>query len=297
MLFVGINFRDSVSCHDTFSRVEAGIISCPRKAVNDEYSDDIHLPGTQYGFSLPRPGKLPFRKIIHPHPAYDRYPMAGTGASSGCWENQSVLDLWLALYPESRPIDRPGRTPGCTRHGWKPLSRPAYLFFGRGRAPGQPLSKSGRLKGASWAYNEPGSQSGYGVVLYTLALQGKNLSYFGRVIASGSHQTSLQMILRKEVDSSAIDSTVLEMEVANDPAISSQIRIIDAFGPSPIPPWVVSQDTPVAMRQALQELLIKMDTDPGGQAILKRARMARFVPVNDHDYDPIREMARIAFKE
>jgi phosphonate transport system substrate-binding protein len=152
------------------------------------------------------------------------------------------------------------------------------------------------LRGASWAYNEPGSQSGYGVVLYSLALQGKTLSYFGQVIASGSHQNSLQMILRKDVDSSAIDSTVLEMEIANNPAIASQIRIIDIFGPSPIPPWVVTQDTSLAMRQALQGLLMGMETDSIGQTILQKARMARFVAVSDHDYDPIREMARIAFK-
>jgi phosphonate transport system substrate-binding protein len=152
------------------------------------------------------------------------------------------------------------------------------------------------LRGASWAYNEPGSQSGYGVVLYSLALQGKALSYFGQVIASGSHQNSLQMILRKDVDSSAIDSTVLEMEIANNPAIASQIRIIDTFGPSPIPPWVVSQDTPLAMRQALQGLLMGMETDSIGQTILQKARIARFVTVSDHDYDPIREMAHIAFK-
>jgi phosphonate transport system substrate-binding protein len=175
-------------------------------------------------------------------------------------------------------------------------SRPIYFsdVVVRRDSPYQSLAD---LQGASWAYNEPGSQSGYGVVLYALALQGKKLSYFGRVTASGSHQASLQMILRKEVDSSAIDSTVLEMEIANDPAVASQIRIIDTFGPSPIPPWVVSVDTPVTTRQALQDLLMHMETDSQGQAILKQARIARFVPVSDRDYDPIREMARIAFKE
>ena len=153
------------------------------------------------------------------------------------------------------------------------------------------------LKGARWAYNEPGSQSGYGVVLYTLALQGKSLSHFGQVIESGSHQRSLQMILSGEVDSSAIDSTVLEMEVAIDPALATRIRIIDSFGPSPIPPWVVSMNMPLTTRQAVLELLIHMESDVQGRTILNRALMARFVSVDDHDYDPIRKMARIAFRE
>ena len=132
-------------------------------------------------------------------------------------------------------------------------------------------------------------------MLYSLALQGKTLSCFNRVIASGSHQASLTLILRKEVDSSAIDSTVLELELAEHPAMASRLRVIDTFGPSPIPPWVVSQNISKALRQALQDLLIGMDADPSGQAILQKARMARFAVVNDRDYDPIREMDRIAF--
>ncbi len=38
------------------------------------------------------------------------------------------------------------------------------------------------LRGASWAYNEPGSQSGYNVTRYTLAVRGETSGFFGRVI-------------------------------------------------------------------------------------------------------------------
>jgi phosphonate transport system substrate-binding protein len=152
------------------------------------------------------------------------------------------------------------------------------------------------LRGSSWAYNEPNSHSGYGVVRYALAMEGKTLDFFGRLVESGAHQVSLQMVLDRDVDASAIDSTVLELELARNPAIIPQLRVIDTFGPSPIPPWVVSNRVPAESQQALQESLIGMENDPRGREILKSARMARFTTVDDHDYDPIREMRRVAFQ-
>jgi phosphonate transport system substrate-binding protein len=160
-----------------------------------------------------------------------------------------------------------------------------------------PYTRLEDLEGATWAYNEPGSHSGYGVVRYALALKGKSLDFFGRVIESGAHQTSLAMILSKEVDCSAIDSTVLELEMANHPEIISKIRVIDSFGPSPIPPWLVTRRVPMNLRTALREGLIAMSDDPEGREILVRARISHFQPVNDSDYDPIRDMARIAFQK
>ena len=69
------------------------------------------------------------------------------------------------------------------------------------------------LRGASWATNEPGSQSGYHVTRYHLARLGEMGRYFGRAVASGGHARSLQMVLAGEVDASAIDSTVLELSL------------------------------------------------------------------------------------
>lgn len=151
------------------------------------------------------------------------------------------------------------------------------------------------LRGASWAYNEPRSHSGHGVVRYSLAQRGESLGMFARVVESGSHQASITMILGREVDGTAIDSTVLERELANHPEIEDQIRIIDTFGPSPIPPWVISTRVPLELRKSLRKLLTQMGSDPVGHAILKKAGIAQFDPVIDRDYDPIRRMARIAF--
>jgi phosphonate transport system substrate-binding protein len=221
-------------------------------------------------------------------------------------EREQLLDAgkidlcWICGLPYVRKADRyPGRIEPLVAPvmaGSRYQNRPIY-FSDVVVHQQSAFHTLADLQGASWAYNEPGSHSGYGVVRYALAKQDKTLRFFGRVIESGAHQNSLAMILGKEVDGSAIDSTVLELELANHPEIGSQIRIIDTFGPSPIPPWVVPVHMPSEIRKALLELLTQLDADPLGQTILKKFGMARFTRVKDQDYDPIREMVQIAFRE
>jgi phosphonate transport system substrate-binding protein len=150
------------------------------------------------------------------------------------------------------------------------------------------------LQGASWAYNEPGSHSGYNVVRHYLATMCDTWEYFSRVVESGSHQASLQMILEGEIDASAIDSTVLELELERDPSTQERIRIIKTLGPSPIPPFVVRRDVPRGLRESVREALIGMDETEAGRAVLAEGPVAGFARVEDRDYDVIRRMAKRA---
>jgi phosphonate transport system substrate-binding protein len=156
-----------------------------------------------------------------------------------------------------------------------------------------PFREFADLRGASWAYNEPGSHSGYHVVRYHLARLGESSGYFGRVIESGAHQTSLQYILDRQVDAAAIDSTVLELVCAQRPATCAQLRVIATFGPSPMPPWVIGRHVDPQLREQVRTLLLHMHEDPHGQAILARGQIARFAAVTDRTYDAIRHMLEV----
>ncbi|MCB0211914.1 MAG: PhnD/SsuA/transferrin family substrate-binding protein [Anaerolineae bacterium] len=150
------------------------------------------------------------------------------------------------------------------------------------------------LKGASWAYNEPGSQSGYNIVRHHLAQLGHTNGYFGQVVQSGGHQASLKMVLDQEIDASAIDSTVLETELILHPEISKNLRIIVRLGPSPIPPWVINKAVTSELREAIQEVMLNMHMHPIGQAILASGQIKRLASVYDGDYNVTRKMAKIA---
>ena len=150
------------------------------------------------------------------------------------------------------------------------------------------------LHGASWAYNEPHSHSGYNLTCYHLARIGRPKGFFGRVVQAGAHQTALEMVLDGRIDASAIDSTVLEAELQNHPEIAGRLRVIERLGPSPIPPWVIRQDLPQELVTAIRRAFLTMHTQPVGQELLVSGSIERFVTVNDRDYDPIREMTRQA---
>ena len=150
------------------------------------------------------------------------------------------------------------------------------------------------LRGATWAYNESGSHSGYNLIRYHLATRGIRGNYFTRVVESGSHQDSIQMILEGCIDASAIDSTVLEMALNRNPGLARKIRTIAVLGPSPAPPWIIHRSVPDDVRDALRREFIAMHEDAEGRAILDTAGILRFGEISDESYYPILQIDRIA---
>jgi ABC-type phosphate/phosphonate transport system substrate-binding protein len=199
--------------------------------------------------------------------------------------------------PYSEKHDRPERpiellcapVMAAPRYG----GRPVYFTDVVARRD-RPFLAFSDLRGAAWAYNDEGSHSGYNVVRHHLLASGETGGYFGRVVASGSHQTSIQMVLDGEVDASGIDSVVLEIETARRPELGAALRTIAAIGPSPIPPVVVASGLDASLKERVRSLFLGMSADTAARDILAAGQLAGFVPVRDADYDPVRAMVRRA---
>ncbi|MCI0680536.1 MAG: PhnD/SsuA/transferrin family substrate-binding protein [Gemmataceae bacterium] len=146
------------------------------------------------------------------------------------------------------------------------------------------------LRGRSWAYNEPHSQSGYGVTRYFLARCGETRGYFGRVVEAGWHERSVRMVCDGAVDASAIDSHVLALMMRDDPALSRRVRVIHSLGPSTIQPVVAARRLPARLKSALRRALVTLADGADARGILARALVERFVPVRDSSYDDVRDM-------
>jgi phosphonate transport system substrate-binding protein len=204
---------------------------------------------------------------------------------------------FICGLPYSQKRDRPDRpvellcapVMAAPRYGGQPIYFTDVIV--RGDDPARTFAD---LRGRGWAYNDAGSHSGYNVVRHHLLALGETGGYFGRVVASGSHQTSMQMVRDHEIDASGIDSTVLELELARHPALGGALRTIATIGPSPIPPVVVARGLAPALKARLRALFLGMAADPAGRAVLADGRMTGFVPVRDADYDPIRAMVQRA---
>jgi phosphonate transport system substrate-binding protein len=149
------------------------------------------------------------------------------------------------------------------------------------------------LRGATWAYNEPFSHSGYVTVLHHLATLGEDASYFERMVEAGFHQEAIRMVADGRIDAAAIDSQVLDIELRDHPTLAGAVRRIGTIGPSTIQPVVVSRTRLTdAERRSITEALIGVADHPLALDLLDAALVERFVPVNADSYDDIRRMFR-----
>jgi phosphonate transport system substrate-binding protein len=152
------------------------------------------------------------------------------------------------------------------------------------------LASFGDLRGRVWAFNEPHSHSGYGVTRAHLAEIGEPKGFFGRVVESGYHQRSIELVRRGEVDASAIDSQVLEIEMRDRPGLREELRVIEALGPSTIQPVVGAAGLSASLKEDLRAVLLGVGASTEDRAQLSRGLVDRFVRVDDADYDDIRRM-------
>lgn len=146
------------------------------------------------------------------------------------------------------------------------------------------------LRGASWAFNERLSHSGYGVVRSHLVSLGETDGYFSKVVEAGFHLRSISLVAQGRVDASAIDSQVLGIELKRDPSLRQKIRIIDSIGPSTIQPVVLRSDVPEDLKRRLRDALWSLHSDEAIGGVLKDAHVKRFEQVDDSTYDDLRRM-------
>jgi phosphonate transport system substrate-binding protein len=146
------------------------------------------------------------------------------------------------------------------------------------------------LRGRTWAYNEPLSQSGYGITRYHLTSLGETGGFFSEVVGAGSHATAIRMVAAGEVDGSAIDSQVLEMALRREPGLRERIRVVDRLGPSTIQPVTLSTRIPPDLRSRIVATLVALHSDSRVAPRLAGSLVDRFVPVGPDTYQDVRRM-------
>ena len=150
------------------------------------------------------------------------------------------------------------------------------------------------LKGKTFAYTDPLSNSGKLSPEYMIAQMGENPETFFRLtFFTYSHDKSIQAVAEKMVDGAAVDSLVWDFKKATEPRFTSRTRIISKSPPYGIPPVVVSKDIDPALKERLRKILLQMHEDKNGKEILDRIMIDRFSEANDSIYDSVREMEKV----
>lgn len=149
------------------------------------------------------------------------------------------------------------------------------------------LVKFEDLAGKTFCYNDLGSNSGYNLPRYRLIQNGYS-NFFGKTIQSGSHQNSIRWVVDGIADCAAIDSVVLEKQLRDFPSISSQIRILEALGPSPAPPLAVSLHLDKSLIEQIQFALLHADIEL--QGAMEKVGVKCFTVVELEDYEILGQM-------
>lgn len=147
------------------------------------------------------------------------------------------------------------------------------------------------LKGKTFAFTDPRSNSGKLYPEYALARKGFSIhSFFERYVYSYSHNKSIELVAKKVVDGAAVESLVYEFMRETHSPYTEQTKVVMKSPEFGIPPVVVSRDVSGFLREKIREIFLEMHTDSKGNAILDAMHIDRFIKVPDSNYDSIREM-------
>lgn len=154
-----------------------------------------------------------------------------------------------------------------------------------------PIQSFKQLKGKSFAFTDPKSNTGMLVPTYMLArLKETPESFFSRHIYTYGHDNSIKAVADRHVDAASVDSLIWEYTAQKYPKLTENTRIIAKSDPYGIPPVVVRPGLDPALKQRFRDTLLTAHENPEGKAILAGMMIDRFVPGDDRNYDTIRAM-------
>lgn len=158
-------------------------------------------------------------------------------------------------------------------------------------ASGSDAASLADLRGRTIAFSDPLSNSGRLAPVYQLALLGETPeTFFKRSIFTYAHDNSVRAVADGLVDAAAVDSLIYDYLTITQPDLVAKTKVIERWGPYGNNPVVVNPGLDPALKARLRDILLTMDSDPAGRAILDALMLDRFTVPDDRIYDSVREM-------
>jgi len=156
-----------------------------------------------------------------------------------------------------------------------------------------PVRNLEELRGATFAFTDPLSNTGRLVPEYMLAQRGETPErFFGKTFFTYAHDRSILAVARGVADAASVDSLIFDYTRRSRPELTARVRILTKSPPYGIPPVVVRPGLDAPLKRELQAVLLAAHEDGTGREILRGMMIDRFTVVPDGLYDSIRRMKR-----
>lgn len=159
-----------------------------------------------------------------------------------------------------------------------------------------PIKSFEELKGKTFAFADPLSNTGYLYPLYRIVKLKGDTDFFKEYSFSYSHNKSIELVAKKLVDGAAVENLVYEyMREINSPYVR-ETKVIETSENFPSPPIVVRKDIGQKTKAKLKKIITTMHFDEEGKKILANMRIKRFDALPNSAYDKIAHMENFVLK-
>lgn len=147
------------------------------------------------------------------------------------------------------------------------------------------------FKGKIFAMSDPKSNSGYLVPKYELLKKNLDIeSFFQKNIFTYDHGESITAVLSGYVDGASVDSVIYEAFILKNPELAKHLKIVERFGPYPVPPIIIRKQIPEQIKDKIQMVFLGMNQDEKGKSILKSMAIERFSAPDGASYQKIEQI-------
>ncbi len=166
----------------------------------------------------------------------------------------------------------------------QPLYR-SYLIVPNSDVTTQSLAD---LRGKSFAYSDPESNSGHVFAeSEILALGEEPKTFFNKMLFTYSHKKSIAAVANGLVQGASVDGYVYAQMARFYPAVIARTRVVSQSPSFGFPPFVSSAHLPAQDAQKLRAVLLGMDGDIEGRALLGYMGLDKFIAGDEKLFDGV----------
>ncbi|WP_349644488.1 phosphate/phosphite/phosphonate ABC transporter substrate-binding protein [Rhizobium calliandrae] len=158
-------------------------------------------------------------------------------------------------------------------------------------APAETLAD---LRGLIAAINDPASNSGTNLLRAAIAPFAENGRFFSRVIETGGHLRSIDLVAAGKADVAALDCITFGNVKRFDPDRVAGVRILAETVSGPGLPFITGLETSAEELTLLRQILADIVNEPTLVEVRDTLSLRRFEVLGDADYEPLAEFERQA---